>query len=174
MIFLVSALFCFLSLMLTHGLGIRLRFFTTAWAALFYLALGWLAVYFGLAAIAGPWIGRHAQAHALLGARWLLSSELLYVLLSFVYFSEFTMVLHESPSMRILRDVLSRAEGKTTERDLRKLFTDENLLLPRLQDLVSSGYASFDGSRYVLRPNGIRIVRLIRAYREFLRLGIGG
>ena len=174
MIFLALALFCIFSLVLTHGLGIRLRLFTTKWAALFILAFAWLAVYFGLAEIAAPWIQHQAQTRPLFGARWLLSSELLYVLLSFVYFVEFTMVLHESPSMRILREILSRADGGTTEADLRKLFTDENLIRPRLEDLANGGYAAFDGSHYTLLPNGLRIVRLVRAYRQFLRLGIGG
>jgi hypothetical protein len=174
MIFLFLSLFCFLSLMLTHLLGLRFRLFTAKPTALCFLAVGGLALYSGLIFIAARWTRLEAQTHALFGARWPWSSGLLYVLLCFVYFAEFTLVLHESPSLKILRHIRSHAEGETTERDLKKMFTDDNLIPARLQDLAESGYVSFDGSRYALLPNGMRIVGLIRAYREFLRLGIGG
>lgn len=102
------------------------------------------------------------------------SSICIYVLLSIWYVGECTVIQHESPSMTILRTLLNAKDHKITKEHLRGLFSNEVLILSRLEDLVTHGHVRFDGNRYFLTPKGSLIAKTIMSHRKLLNRELGG
>lgn len=108
------------------------------------------------------------------GVTLLCSSICIYVLLSIWYVGECTVIQHESPSMTILRTLLNAKDHKITKEHLRGLFSNEDLILSRLEDLVTHGHVRFDGNRYFLTPKGSLIAKTIMSHRKLLNRELGG
>jgi predicted transcriptional regulator len=61
-----------------------------------------------------------------------------------------------------------------TEDDLYRSLNDDNLVNPRINDLLREGMVYLEGSRYRLTQKGKAIVRIFISYRRLLKVSKGG
>lgn len=101
-----------------------------------------------------------------------LSASVLYFLLVPVYLIIYFGTKVESPSRRILQ--ILEAQGAVSLPDLERQITHEDLLMPRLRDLVRLGYMENDGQNYILTAKGLRVARGLALYRQWTGRDIGG
>ena len=162
MVHLGGAITLFILFVTTHVLCYRSGFFKPSPSILLMILGFWLVIYvifFYFFRVVQPlWV----------------SSLLLYLLLCVAYIMEYTLIELESPSMRIVRHVRSKAEGIATKEELRDLFTDEEMIISRLKDLTDHGFIQWDGLRYSLTPRGRLVARCFTFYRNLIRRGMGG
>lgn len=102
----------------------------------------------------------------------MITSSIVFLLLIPFYILFYICTEIESPSMKIL--LLVKQYGEIFYQDLRNNFTDQTLIIPRLQDLISSGYISFDGRYYRILPKGTTLVRILDIYQRRLGWRMGG
>lgn len=162
MIYLVSAFLFFIFFLTTHITGYRLKIFKFQPVVLMCISALWFGIYlFFLKSVSSP-------------SPLPLASLTLYLLLCLAYVAETNVIENGSPSIRIVRLIQSHSQGKISYQDLRRSFSNEEFILPRLNDLVLHGHVAFDGHEYCLRTRGRWMARFIRSYREFIRRGLGG
>lgn len=100
------------------------------------------------------------------------SSAVLYILLMPIYFAFYFNTRVESPTQRILRFIGER--GQVTYNDLTKCICDNEIIIPRLDDLVRSGYVSFKGGAYHLAARGIAVAKVLSVYQVLIGREMGG
>lgn len=175
MIYFISAIMFFCLFIATHVVCFRVRLMKFQLSALLLLSFIWLVVYLSSLFMApGLYQLGSSGRYSLLGVPLVLTSLVIYILLCLCYIVECSGIKYESPSMQIMLLVDRHDEGKISYDELREVLTDERLILPRLGDLVSSGFVTFDGTRYFLLPRGAMIALVFAAYRRLLQSGIGG
>ncbi len=165
MIYFVLAFFCFAFFILAHALLYRIKIiqFETWKLILLFILIGlfYLFVVFRLVSsdfeFRLPW-----------------SSFVCYILFSVWYLGELTTVQYSSPSMKILRALMSKPDRKITADQVSLLFTDEELIFDRLKDLVLNGHIIEEGGQYRILPRGRLIMSLFNAYRALLGRKLGG
>lgn len=175
MIYLLSAGFFFLLFFSTHVLAFRLGFMKFQTPAFLLISLVWLAAY--LLSLHG--LGRLMQSFELSdsgfwGAPLTMGSVVLYLLLCLAYVAESNLVENDSPSLRIIKSILRHPLGKLTIKDLEKEFNDQEFIVDRLEDLVKHGHVEKMGELYHLALRGAFIAKIIGAYRQLIRKGVGG
>ncbi len=172
MIYLIAAFIFFLCFVGSHILGYRLkvvRFQGPLFAALYFF---WFLVFATII---------YARAPANLSG-WLFilnypfkfSSLVLYSLLCLWYICQCIVVQHASPSLTIVQAINHSPKKGLSRSDLKKLFSDEQLIANRLTDLVKHGHANFDGAYYLISKKGLLIAKLLAGYRKTLNRGLGG
>lgn len=102
------------------------------------------------------------------------SYVLLYVTLSLAYVPTYSCVQADSPSFSILLMIDEVGAKGVSRGELETRFTDEVLVIPRLNDLLSGGLARQVGKRYVITSNGVRMAQVQLYYRGLMRLEKGG
>jgi len=162
MIHLLGAIGAFSIFVATHALCYRSRFLKPNPTVLLFIAGFWFVLYVIF------------FTHFPSDFPFWKSSLLLYLLLCVAYIMEYTMVELESPSMRIIQSIQNRTKRTASKEELRNLFSDDEMILARLEDLVDHGFAQYDGLRYTLTPRGKLISRCFALYRNFIRRGLGG
>lgn len=162
MIYLVSAFLFFFSFLTTHIVGYRLKIFEFQPVVLFWISVLWLGIY-------ALFLQRVSSPSPLP-----LTSLTLYLLLCLGYIAETNVIENDSPSMKIVRLIQDHPRRRVSYQDLRRSFSNEEFIFPRLNDLVLHGHVAFDGHCYSLGPQGRLIARLTRHYRDFIRRGLGG
>ena len=170
MICVLLALSCFILYVLSHAVAFRAGLIRFELIRIFVLMLLWGIVYFFVANSIRLELGWKSSLFDL-PLFW--SSLLLYVLMSFWYFGETTVVRHPSPSMKIVA-ALSKNGGEISAEEIRKQFSNEELIVSRLNDLVAHGHIKYDGNSYTLLPSGDLVVRIFRRYRQLLGRNLGG
>ena len=106
------------------------------------------------------------------------NAALLYVALALAYMVTYSAMQGDSPTFAILREINHAPKGCSVEW-LRLVFSDDRLIVPRLNDLVVGGLVTRRPRRWVewqysLTPAGVRLARLYLGYRRLLRLEKGG
>ena len=165
MIYLLSAFLFFLLFLISHITGYRLKIFRFQPLVLLSISAVWLGIYI-------VFIQKFSAPHR--GANLVFTSLAFYLLLCLGYVAESNVIENDSPSMRIVRMIRNHPEGRISYQELKREFSNEEFVLPRLNDLVTKGHVAFDGTRYSLRAPGLAIARLARLYRQLIRRGWGG
>jgi len=80
----------------------------------------------------------------------------------------------DSPSLVIALTVAGAGPGGIAEGDFNAFVNDDNLVKPRINDLVLDKMARLDDGRYSLTPKGLLFARLFIFYRALLGRGKGG
>ena len=164
MIYFLLAFFCFIAFILSHALLFRFKvvqFETWKLLALsFFIGVLYLLIAFRIPS------GNTLQL--------IWSSFVCYLLFAIWYLGELTTVQYNSPSMKILRALLARPAQKITLEDVKVLFTDQEMILDRLDDLVLNGHVRKEGSYYEVLPRGKLIIKVFEAYRNLLGRELGG
>lgn len=103
-----------------------------------------------------------------------LTSIVLYSQLSFLYLIFFTSPYlgDESPAAKII--FLVKKNGRLSYEKIKREFSDEELVIKRLDDLVKSGLIIRQKDNYYSAKSGQRLARIINFYRRLLHWGKGG
>ncbi len=169
MIYLILGFVFFCVFVISHILCARCGLMNVQLSRLLFLSIFWLVVYAAIVQLfdvaAGP---------GMRSAPLLFTSQALYFLICLTYIVECSLVPYGSPSMKILEWVSRQADAEATHGQLREFLAGEKLIQTRLEDLIAGSYIHFDGARYRLQPRGLRIARLMKAYRGILRREAGG
>ena len=163
----------FTALVVLHTIWFRVRRPRTEMRALLWLfsaGLGLLLV----SLETSRWASAASDAPSESGRPLVLTSFLLYLALAVCYIAVYQGFTVVGPSAKILMLVASHPASVLTYAELRRALTDNELILPRLNDLVSAGLVTFDGTHYRLRPRGALLAEIAAAYRALLRKGFGG
>jgi hypothetical protein len=169
MISLATAFVCFIFFVASHVVLFRFRFVKLQAGHIAVLYLFWLifgiitSVYLNLFS---DWGADKTPLFA--------SSIVFYTFIVWFYFAQCTGLQHGSPSLIIFDTIYNHPNRRVSTVELRQLFTNEAMILPRLSELVQQKYVTFDGTYYTLQPIGKGIVRTILAYRQLICRGIGG
>lgn len=98
----------------------------------------------------------------------------LEVSLLVAYATIFSAVQADSPTMIILLRVEAAGARGVSRADLLTELTDELLVGPRLEDLLTGGLARREGGRYVIGPRGALFAGIVGGYRSLLGMERGG
>ncbi len=98
----------------------------------------------------------------------------LYVALLLAYATTYSAVQADSPTMSILIRIEAAGAQGVSRADLLAGLTDELLVTPRLDDLVTGGLASRRAGRYVIAPRGALFAWAVASYRRLLGMERGG
>ncbi len=118
------------------------------------------------------------QDHLPSGSLWTLplplTSLALYGLMATLHVMLFASYFFnaESPSAKLL--FMVRRKGALARHRIFSSFSNESLILKRLEGLVVSGYARKKGAAWTITPKGARAASLIEWYRSLLRWDKGG
>ena len=161
-----------LGVILLHALWCRMRK-TGELEVLPFIALAFFGflVHVRVFAFAPSFPVAEAQTH-IWDAPFTLTPLVFYPLSALIYFTFYFNTRVESPSQRILRFL--KTKKNMSHEELRRLLTDEKVILPRLNDLVRFGFLAFDGKEYRLRPTGKKVAQALKLYQVFLGREIGG
>ena len=101
-----------------------------------------------------------------------LTATLSYILLIPTYLIFYVNTRLVSPSQKVL--MLIKDRGGLSYTELLRHFDDEELIAPRLADLVTSGCVCRQAENYWLSPHGVRIGKFLDVYQKILGRGMGG
>jgi len=102
------------------------------------------------------------------------SYVLLYVALTLAYTVTYSCVQADSPSFSILLTVDGSGAKGVDRMELETRFTDEALIIPRLNDLLTAGLARQVDRQYVITAGGAGLARVHLLYRGLMHLEKGG
>lgn len=96
------------------------------------------------------------------------SPIILYLLMtsSYILFFLSPYLGDESPSSKILYLIIK--EGKMTEKAIANKFSDKELVTKRLVDMKKRGWIKESRKKYIVLPEGIKIVKFVTFYRKML------
>lgn len=103
----------------------------------------------------------------------------IYIVIFFIslfisYLLSYPAIEADSPSLVIILHI-SRAGSKgISAAEIKELLKDNQLVEPRLKDLVDAKMVDLTGSVYKINKKGILFIHPFIAYRELLKLGKGG
>ena len=174
MIYLASSVVFFLVFVAVHVWGVRRGWFTLRVPSLAPVFAASLVSY-GAVLVVVRFVLRHAVSGSPFDVPFVFSALVLYGLACLCYINECSgLIDHESPSMQIV-GIVERAAGQgVSYEEIRKILTDDVLVLVRLRELVIDGYVAVEGERYTLLPMGSRLARFVALYRALIRRGLGG
>lgn len=98
----------------------------------------------------------------------------LYVALLVAYATTFSAVQADSPTMSILLRVEDAGGRGVSRQDLLAALTDQILVIPRIDDLVTGGLVRREAGRYVIGSRGALFAGVIASYRGLLGMERGG
>jgi hypothetical protein len=164
--FLLPGMAAFAVLLLTHLILWRLHRPRAEYAALVVLAAVVLSATLTLFAILQP-----AMATRPLD---ILTALVLYAGLFAAYFTTYSAVQADSPTMAMLLRIADAGRLGMTRAELLTVFDDDVLVMPRLADLVGGGFIEDDAGRYRIVARGRALVRPQLAFRRLLGMEKGG
>lgn len=157
--------------MLCHAIAYRTKMIKFEHWKLILLFLIWGLVDLAANNIILAQVGKHGELWNV-DLRW--SSLVSYVLFGLWYLAEMTTVECSSPSMKIITTLHYRKEKRISLEDAKTLFSDQEFVIDRLNDLVLHGHVKCDNATYTLLPRGRFIVQVFKFYRWLLDRKSGG
>lgn len=94
--------------------------------------------------------------------------------LVFAYVTTYSAVEVDSPSLLLVLKVAQRGRAGMKRDDVMKTFSDETVLLPRLEDLIAGGMAARSGEKIMLTPRGRLLCDIFIFFRRLLGAPKGG
>ncbi len=166
MVYFFLASICFILFIFSHVVTYRLGIICFENWKLILLALIWSIFYLLLA------FKTNLLAFSVVKLEW--SSYVCYWLFILWYIGEMTTIQYSSPSMKILKALLRHPEKRIRTQDVQSLFTDQEFIIDRLDDLVLNDHVKKDGSLYFIQPRGKLIAAVFKIYRAILGRSLGG
>jgi hypothetical protein len=168
MLYLVVALFFFVEAVFLHLVvcrqakaeGLLLKKFLSI--ALLNLSLSWLTFYFIVKDVHLPGI----WSVPLWG-----SATAIYVLLIPIYLVFYFSTQQMSPSKKVMLLLFERPRSFL---ELEPFFTDQEMIIPRIQDLLMTGCITDRNGRYLLTPSGVQLAQGYAFYQSLLGRKKGG
>lgn len=112
---------------------------------------------------------------AMIEELWLSATWIpLYISFVLAYLISFTALEAESPSIEIIRQLRIAGDEGILAEELAKRITKDQLVGPRISDLVRDKMISEHECRYSLTKKGALLDKLFTYQRSVLRLGLGG
>ena len=100
--------------------------------------------------------------------------SLTFTSVAFFYFLNYVALEVDSPSIIIVSAILETKNHGLKPSRLSETLTDEILVKPRVQDLITDKMAFKKGDRYYLTQKGVLLSKLFLHYRNFFNLPKGG
>lgn len=100
--------------------------------------------------------------------------SLLYMSLSLAYTISYSAVEADSPSLLITLKIADSKKKGLLKRELEACLTDDNLVLPRLNDLVRDALVTYKYGIYQLTQKGDMFVKIFIFFRKLLGATKGG
>jgi hypothetical protein len=169
---LACALIFFLCFTGSHIILFRLRVITFQLLRLLGLYLFWLGV--GVLVSSSLRFFQGPVDGGILTSSLAVSSILFYSLACLWYLAQCTALHYGSPSLLIVELIEENPKKRILHEELRRIFTNEQMISPRLNELVRDGYLKFDGKNYVVEWRGAVIANLVAVYRQIIGREIGG
>ena len=138
-----------------------------------------LAIFFGVLVL-GLWILKAHPAFCLMG---ILPPQaladyaaliLLYVSLVLAYITSYSAVEVDSPSLMMIYDIAQAGPKGLKKEEFFARFSDDLLVIPRLDDLVRDGMVVLRQDKYYLTPRGIFWADIFIGFRRLLKAPKGG
>jgi len=168
---LVASFSLFLSFLFIHILLWRIRRPIKDAGALFIIFIGIptsLAILYILFSIFGsipaPWFSLME----------LFSIWIMVVALGCAYIQFYPAAQAVSPSLEMILLVAQNRPNATSHSKIQELFTQQKLVMNRVQDLLNSGLAIRKEDKLVLTPSGRNLTRFFLFYRRLLGLDYNG
>jgi len=98
----------------------------------------------------------------------------LFFSLFLVYLLSYPAIEADSPSLAIVLHISRAEDNGITAEEIKELLKDNQLVEPRLRDLVDAKIVDLTGSVYRINKKGMFFIQPFIAYRKFLKLGKGG
>ena len=98
----------------------------------------------------------------------------LYLSCTMAYVITYSAVEADSPSLVLVLAIFRAGPAGLGEQDLRALLSDDELVKPRVRDLLTDKMATLEGETYRLTDKGRFMTRLFLRQRQLLGLGKGG
>lgn len=99
---------------------------------------------------------------------------LVFTSLTFAYIITYSAIQADSPSLVMVIAIANAGDEGIAKADFERSMTDELLVLPRIQDLLTDKMVYRDGEKYRLTHKGKLFIRLFIFYRGLLKLPKGG
>lgn len=153
---------------LLHRLSPRGRYgaLLAIWVCALAVTLGAFAVAGALRPDLAGWLPATTTEYA--------SFVVLYATLSLAYITTYPPIQADSPSMSLVLRIAEAGPRGLDPRVLESEFTDAELILPRLNDLVNGELVHQRGERYVASRRASTLARAYLGYRRALRMEKGG
>lgn len=164
--FVLAALGFFVLFVLSHVLGYRLGMLRHHIERVIVLCLFWFGVY-------ALWFLWAVTAGACESTALVFTSFILYGLLCLTYLTQSLVLQAGSPSMTIVSLILQNPGQWIDYETLLKNFSDEELILFRMRDLIHSGYVTLKGDTYCLTARGSRVAKLFDSYQRVIMRTMG-
>ncbi|MDP2923151.1 MAG: hypothetical protein Q8O30_05455 [Candidatus Omnitrophota bacterium] len=99
---------------------------------------------------------------------------ILYGSLILAYIATYSAIEVDSPSLVIILNIAKAGPNGLDRIMLHNIMNDENLVMPRIKDLVNDKMVYFDNDRYKLSPKGILMAKVFALFRKILNAPMGG
>lgn len=99
---------------------------------------------------------------------------LLFISLTLAYMITYSAIEVDSPSLVMINKIAEAGSDGLDERLFMQMLNDQNLVKPRLDDLLNDKMAHYDGNKYRLTLKGMFLARLFIFYRKLLKSPKGG
>lgn len=144
-----------------QGKAILIVFAATLVAAI--LAVVWLSP------SEGDWWGR-LMGQFMKSVNWIT----LYIICTLAYLISFTAIEADSPSLVMVEMIREAGERGIAPETLRNSIAKDNLVVPRISDLVRDKMVVNEHDRLFLTPKGKLLSQLFKHQRRLFRMGPGG
>lgn len=99
---------------------------------------------------------------------------LLFIALTLSYIVTYSALEVDSPSLVMIMSIYHAGPDGLDKDVFDQTMSDEILVKPRLNDLITHKMAYMDGDKFKLANKGTLLVRIINCYRKLLKAGYGG
>jgi len=123
----------------------------------------------GLSVSEGDWWGR-LMGQLFGSVNWIT----LYVICTLAYLISFTAIEADSPSLLMVEMIREAGDRGVASEDLRNSIATDNLVVPRISDLVRDKMVINEHGRLLLASKGKLLSQLFKYQRRLFRMGPGG
>ncbi len=98
----------------------------------------------------------------------------LYCCLAAAYIVSYPAMEADSPSLAIVRNIAKSGKSGLDKNELRKVMTDDTLVVARIGDLLSDDLVRIDSGKYILTSKGRLLAGVFMRFRGLLNAPKGG
>lgn len=95
--------------------------------------------------------------------------SIFYTAVTLAYISFYSLIEIDSPSFRIIIELLDAGSGGLDERDLYNALSSKPILESRISQLIKDGMVIKKDDNYIPTENGIKFLKMIVLYRKLMK-----
>ena len=103
-----------------------------------------------------------------------LAFVLLYISLAFSYITTYSAIEVDSPSVTMILAIAKESHSGLDKEVFYSRMDNENLVVPRIKDLVKDKMISYENDKYRLTAKGLFLVNIFIWWRKFMNAPKGG